>query len=102
LLALARVAPREEAVDALHRAAGLAVTGGADGLFRDAVAGLAALGVAAPAPPPAVTTLSATERQILDRHRAGVDEREIAEALFLTPRSVRAALESIRARLDLP
>jgi DNA-binding SARP family transcriptional activator/DNA-binding CsgD family transcriptional regulator len=101
LIALARAVShdRSEAVELLRGAADLSVAGGADGLYRESLAGLAALGVAAPAPPPAVTTLSATERQILDRHRAGVDEREIAEALFLTPRSVRAALESIRARL---
>jgi DNA-binding CsgD family transcriptional regulator len=51
-----------------------------------------------PAPLDPVATPSATARRILDRHLGGVDEREIAEALFLTPRSVRAALESMRAR----
>ncbi|GAA2363163.1 hypothetical protein GCM10010170_059820 [Dactylosporangium salmoneum] len=57
--------------------------------------------MAPPAPPSPEATLSATERRILDRHRGGVDEREIAETLFLTPRSVRAALESMRIRLGL-
>ncbi|MGI5245740.1 BTAD domain-containing putative transcriptional regulator [Dactylosporangium sp. CA-139066] len=100
LLALGIATPdRDEAVTALRQAVDLAATGGADALYASAVAALTARGVAPPAPPEPVATLSATERRILDRHLGGVDEREIAEALFLTPRSVRAALESMRARL---
>ncbi|MEV4517646.1 hypothetical protein AB0K00_52900, partial [Dactylosporangium sp. NPDC049525] len=97
LVSLARVCAEPEAVASLRQAAALAAAGGADGVHRDAVAALAALGQPAPARPPATETLSATERQILDRHLAGVGERDIAEALFLTPRSVRAALDAMRA-----
>jgi DNA-binding NarL/FixJ family response regulator len=96
-VSLARVCAAPEAVASLRQAAALAAAGGADGVHRDAVAALAALGQPAPARPPATETLSVTERQILDRHLAGVDERDIAEALLLTPRSVRAALDAMRA-----
>ncbi|GAA4248907.1 hypothetical protein GCM10022255_030820 [Dactylosporangium darangshiense] len=100
LLALGAASPeRDEAVPALRLAVDLAAAGGADALYAAAVAALTTRGVAPPAPPSPVATLSATERRILDRHLGGVDEREIAEALFLTPRSVRAALESMRVRL---
>ncbi|MDT3445711.1 MULTISPECIES: LuxR C-terminal-related transcriptional regulator [unclassified Pseudofrankia] len=39
------------------------------------------------------------ERQIVTRHVAGAGEREIAEALFLTPRTVRLTLAAARERL---
>jgi DNA-binding CsgD family transcriptional regulator len=100
LIALARVSDRDEAVTLLLRAVSRADEAGASGERRAAMSALAALGAATPPPRSAATTLSATERQILDLHLDGVDERRIADALLLTPRSVRAALDAIRLRLD--
>ncbi|MFI7589922.1 BTAD domain-containing putative transcriptional regulator [Spongisporangium articulatum] len=99
LLALAELSSPREAEVMLRRAATLAGTSGADGLYREATATLTGRGLDAPLRPEPASTLSSTERRIVERHLAGQPEREIADSLFLTPRSVRAALDSIRARL---
>ena len=45
---------------------------------------------------PASVNQDASPLVVNVRHLAGVGERDIAEALFLTPRSVRAALDAMR------
>jgi DNA-binding NarL/FixJ family response regulator len=40
-----------------------------------------------------VRRLSTTERQVLELSRAGLDVREVAQRLFMTPGTVQAVLE---------
>ena len=96
---LALLCRPDEAAHLLRQSVEIAGAAGADGLHREARARLLRLGVTVAPQPQPVTALAATERRILDLHLAGVDAREIADSLFLTPRSVGAALASIRMRL---
>ncbi|GAA5143805.1 hypothetical protein GCM10023340_10090 [Nocardioides marinquilinus] len=99
LVALAGVSTPGDAEPMLREAALLAGVSGADGVHRAAAWALTDLGLAAPLRPEPATTLSTTERGVVDRYLAGTPEREIADGLGLTPRSVRAVLDSIRGRL---
>jgi DNA-binding NarL/FixJ family response regulator len=49
-----------------------------------------------------VRSLTATERTILDLTAAGVDVREVAQRLFVTPGTVRAALDAADAQDGKP
>jgi ATP/maltotriose-dependent transcriptional regulator MalT len=47
-----------------------------------------------------VRPLSSTERQILDLTAAGLDLREVAQRLFVTPGTVRAVLDDVGSGVD--
>jgi tetratricopeptide (TPR) repeat protein len=84
-----------ERLDLLRQALRLAEQCGATGL-RDAVRErLVRAGITVPAEPDTALTLTTTERAIAAMAAGGADEREIAQALFLTPRSVRDVLDRI-------
>jgi DNA-binding CsgD family transcriptional regulator len=100
--ALATAVPEdEERIDLLSRALRLAEECGADGLRAAVAADLAACGVPVPGQPDVAGTLTTTERRIAAMAADGADDREIAQALFLTPRSVADALASVRDRLGV-
>ena len=89
------------------RAGRTAAAGGAPGRHhRRARAarrrGRPAAGVGAPRcpQPPASLSLTSTERRIARLTADGAEVREIAEALFLTPRAVQLSLDEIRGRLQ--
>ena len=91
LAAVARaLPPGAERVAAWRAALELADTCGAQGMRRDIAAQLTRAGV--PVPPPAPAAPTATQRRIAAMAAEGIDERGIAEALFLTPAAVRAVL----------
>ncbi|MFI7708548.1 BTAD domain-containing putative transcriptional regulator [Nonomuraea sp. NPDC049480] len=87
-----------EAVPVLRQAAEIAGRCGANGLYQQIESALARAGVTL-SPLAASAALTATERRILARHLDGEDERQIADALFLTTRSVRTTLHAVRERL---
>ncbi|MFI1566912.1 BTAD domain-containing putative transcriptional regulator [Streptomyces sp. NPDC020490] len=99
LYALARIAPAPEAVPLLSQAYDTARRCDAAGLCRSIAADLARAGVAAPAEPAGVVTLTSTERRLAAMFADGADERDIAQALFLTPQTVQVTLRSVRDRL---
>ncbi|MBL7499933.1 AAA family ATPase [Frankia sp. CNm7] len=99
LRALAMLSPPAQAVPMLGRAAELAWRCGAAGLYRQVAGHLAEAGEPLAPRAPTAATLTFTERQIVTRHLAGASESEIAEALFLTPRTVRLYLTAARQRL---
>jgi DNA-binding NarL/FixJ family response regulator len=88
-----------QAVPMLVRAAELAWRCGATGLYRQVADHLAQAGEPLAPRVPTATSLTFTERQIVSRHVTGASESEIAEALFLTPRTVRLTLAAARERL---
>ncbi|GAA4262608.1 BTAD domain-containing putative transcriptional regulator [Dactylosporangium darangshiense] len=94
LFALGQVV--EEPVDLLREALKLAEECGALGLRSDIAAALAARGEDVPAEPP--VQLTTGERRMLAMAESGADEREIAQALFLTPHTVRDTLVAIRRK----
>ncbi|WP_307679894.1 BTAD domain-containing putative transcriptional regulator [Streptomyces sp. V4I2] len=99
LYALAGVAPAAEAVPLLDQSYGIARRCGAAGLCRSIADDLARVGVTAPAEPAGAVTLTSTERRLAAMFADGADERDIAQALFLTPQSVQVTLRSVRGRL---
>ncbi|WP_007516427.1 BTAD domain-containing putative transcriptional regulator [Pseudofrankia saprophytica] len=99
LHALAMHSAPAQGVPMLVRAADLAWRCGAAGLYRQIAGHLADAGEPLAARAPAATSLTTLERQIVARHVAGAGESEIAEALFLTPRTVRLTLAAARERL---
>ncbi len=52
-----------------------------------------------PAEPSGALTLTSTERRMLGMLAEGADVKTIAQALFLTPRTVEVTLESVRDRV---
>jgi DNA-binding CsgD family transcriptional regulator len=100
LRALARRLPPAEGTPMLIRAAGLSWRLGALGLHAEIVDELTAAGQPAPRPP--AVGLTPLEREVTARQVAGADEREIADALFVTARTVRQLLDSARGRLEDP
>jgi DNA-binding NarL/FixJ family response regulator len=72
----------------------LADTCGALGLRREVGAELERAGE--PVPPPAPPAPTATEQRVAPMAAEGIDERGIAEALFLTPATVRTILSAVR------
>ncbi|GHJ47661.1 hypothetical protein Cs7R123_50030 [Catellatospora sp. TT07R-123] len=99
LSALARVSPRPQAVELLGEAYGMAQQCGAAALSASIVDELARLGAPAPVVGDASATLTATERRMVAMSAEGADDRDIAQALFITPRLVQTMLASIRERL---
>ncbi|WP_432843914.1 ATP-binding protein [Dactylosporangium sp. CA-092794] len=94
LFALGRVV--DDPADRLREALKLAEECGALGLRAQIAAALIALGEDVPAEPP--VQLTTGERRMLALAEGGADEREIAQALFLTPHTVRDALAAIRRK----
>ncbi|MGB8650703.1 MAG: hypothetical protein WCD35_08570, partial [Mycobacteriales bacterium] len=68
---------------------------GAPGLRDAALAALTARGHDVEAPCDDLGMLTTTERRILDLTSAGLDVREVAQQLFLTPGTVQAALDAL-------
>jgi DNA-binding NarL/FixJ family response regulator len=58
----------------------------------------------APAPEPVATrhNLSRRELEVLQLVAAGMTNRQIADAMFLSPRTIASHIASILAKLDLP
>nr|WP_269204537.1 BTAD domain-containing putative transcriptional regulator [Motilibacter deserti] len=98
LYALAALAPPEEAVTLRQRALELAEACGAEALRTSVAEALRGQGIPVPEQP-ARTVLTTTQRRIAAMAVAGSDNRQIAESLFLTPRSVERALELVRREL---
>lgn len=93
-----RPAPSAEAAETLVAAYELAAECGAAGL-RDRVRDqLIALGLPVPMLPER-RTLTTTERRIVEMSLDGAFDQEIAQALFITPPTVRQTLEGVRRRL---
>ena len=98
-LALARLpeVPDGEAVPLLLAARDDAHDAGAHGL-RDAVTEvLLRRGQVVPEQCTDREVLTTTERRVLELTRAGLDVREVAQQLFLTPGTVRATLDALMA-----
>lgn len=101
LRALATQGPPEDAVPLLNRAYEIAQRCGAAGLCRTVAEDLDRAGAPAPAGLDRAGALTTTERRIAVMTAAGADDREIAQALFLTPRTVETILRSVLDRLGL-
>ena len=91
--------PPEESLRLLCQALELADLCGATHFRRDIAAALAEAGVEVPAEPSGALTLTSTERRMLGMLAEGADVKTIAQALFLTPRTVEVTLESVRDRV---
>jgi DNA-binding CsgD family transcriptional regulator len=98
LLSLARSTPDGERDPLLLEALDLAEKSGADGLRADIAAALRDAGYDVAAEPSGAVTLTTTERRIAEMVDDGVDIRQIAQTLFLTPHTVEITLESVRRR----
>ncbi|MGI5239012.1 BTAD domain-containing putative transcriptional regulator [Dactylosporangium sp. CA-139066] len=94
LFALGQVV--EDPVDLLREALKLAEECGALALRSGIAAALTARGEDVPAEPP--VQLTTGERRMLAMAEGGADEREIAQALFLTPHTVRDTLAAVRRK----
>ncbi|MDQ1729970.1 MAG: hypothetical protein QOK10_129 [Pseudonocardiales bacterium] len=100
-LALSKIVDdKDEQVALLQRAVQLGDITGALGLRSEAADRLQALGAEVPQPP-ASLSLTSTEQRIAKLTADGVEVREIAEALFLTPHAVQLSLDVIRDRLNV-
>ena len=91
----------EEAMAALFAALDLAETCAADGVRRTVAQLLAKQGIIIPDEVRQVVCLTTTERRIASLAVDGVSDREIAEAFFLTPRTISATLGSVKDRLEV-
>ncbi len=99
---LRRANRRTDARAALEEALQLAHGCGAGGLVAEATAELAAAGVRPRRP--AVTgpdALTPTERRIVERAAAGASNRDIAQALFVTPKTVENHLGNAYRKLGV-
>jgi DNA-binding SARP family transcriptional activator/DNA-binding NarL/FixJ family response regulator len=102
LAALARLVQDEtERVDLLRRAIALADDCGAARLRREVAELLTDLGAAVPAEPDPRDTLTAVEQRSTVLTARGADVDEVARELYVTPRTVEAALASVRERLGV-
>lgn len=99
LLSLAHVTAGAERESTLFEALDLAERCGADGLRADVAAALRADGHQVAERPSGAVTLTTTERRVAAMIDDGADVRQIAQALFLTPRTVEITLESVRNRV---
>jgi DNA-binding NarL/FixJ family response regulator len=84
--------PRPEAIELLRAAVDGAVACGAQGVAERACAALRRHGVEAPDLPTAKPAPSATQQRVTALAARGMDVAAIAQALFLTPQTVEAAL----------
>jgi DNA-binding SARP family transcriptional activator/DNA-binding CsgD family transcriptional regulator len=96
--ALAAVVPAAEAVPLLRAALEVAETSGADSFRAEVADALAQQGISVPEPQPGAVPLTTTERRVLQLHADGHDSRAIAQALFLTPRTVERTLADLQSR----
>jgi DNA-binding SARP family transcriptional activator/tetratricopeptide (TPR) repeat protein len=85
----------------LRRAFEVAAACGAGGLMRDAAAALTAAGEEAPSLTTNTDALTAAERRVVMLAAEGRTARDIAQALFLTPRTVEVELESASRKLGV-
>ncbi|WP_425471107.1 helix-turn-helix transcriptional regulator [Saccharothrix variisporea] len=93
---------RTEARDPLHRAADLATDCGSTALRTRAAAALEALGDRPRKPVSAgVEALTASERRVADLAVTGRANREIAQELFVTPKTVENHLGRIYTKLGI-
>lgn len=99
LRVLASLVSGDESVALLSQAADLAWRCDAVPEYEGIVAALAALGAPPPTLPPGATRLTTWERDVMTRYLGGANERDIAEALFLTPATVRTMLDTARELL---
>ena len=90
----------DSAVQHLEHALQLAWECGARGMRADIAAELTALGATVPIQPE-ITTLTSAERKMAMLASEGQDVRLIAQALFVTPRTVEVTLDELRVRLGL-
>jgi DNA-binding SARP family transcriptional activator/tetratricopeptide (TPR) repeat protein len=99
--AMGRIDPNaESAVHHLEQALELAWECGARGMRADIAVELTQRGATVPSQPE-ITSLTTTERQMAAMASEGQDTRAIAQALFVTPRSVELTLIELRGRLGL-
>ncbi len=99
--ALAALGVAASDVGALRRSHELAVACGGDGLAAEVAAALVAAGEEPPSSRATLDALTAGERRVAGLAAEGHDAREIAQALFLTPRTVEGELASAARKLGL-
>jgi DNA-binding NarL/FixJ family response regulator len=97
-LAKAADVPDSEAVLLLEQAVESARSTCAEGVLQEALAALQRRGRQIDVRTETAAGLTRTERRVLDLTKAGLDEREIAQRLLLTPGRVRATLELVSSR----
>ena len=90
----------DAAVRHLEQALELAWACGARGMRAEIAEQLSALGATVPSQPE-ITTLTTTERKMATMASEGQEVRTIAQALFVTPRTVEVTLGELRVRLGL-
>jgi DNA-binding CsgD family transcriptional regulator len=101
LVSLADTEPTEQAVPRWREAMETALWSGANGLHADVLARLTAAGVEVSGEQTRAAYLTSTERRIATLSADGADERQIAQALFITPLSVQETLAGVRQRLGV-
>ncbi len=89
----------DEAIDHLELALHLAESCGAVQMRRDLADALNDAGIPTPPDAGSGTALTTTERRMAAMAAEGVDDRGIAQALFVTPHNVELTLARLRARL---
>ncbi|MGS0685601.1 BTAD domain-containing putative transcriptional regulator [Nakamurella sp. GG22] len=99
-LSAAGSAVSREAADALQASFVLAAQCSAAGLRRRVEDQLGRLGLPVP-PVPRRTALTTTERRMVEMSLDGAFDQEIAQALFITPPTVRQTLAAVRDRLGV-
>ena len=100
--ALRQAGARSEATEALRRGLDLAHGCGAGPLEARAAQELRAAGAKPPKPAKAaVDTLTADERRIAEMATQGLSDREIAQALFVTPKSVETHMANVLQKLNI-
>ncbi|HEV2814787.1 MAG TPA: LuxR C-terminal-related transcriptional regulator, partial [Solirubrobacteraceae bacterium] len=99
--ALAAYGRTAEDPAALKEAFELAAACGADGLVDELRGALIAAGETPPAPGASADALTAGERRVVTLAAEGRTPRDIAQALFLTPRTVEHELESATRKLGV-
>jgi DNA-binding CsgD family transcriptional regulator len=96
------VVERDEARDHLVEALEIAEIVGAGALAGDARAELVEIGVEpATAAPTGVRALTETERRVASLAAEGQTEREIAQALFVTPNAIDVQLGDVFRKLGI-
>lgn len=90
----------DEAVPLLRQGLEAAAACGATGVRRRAEQALARRGHDVELPDDGPAPLTGTEGRVLDLTAAGLDVREVAQQLFLTPGTVRATLDTAYERAD--